>query len=184
MDLTTTELEGEGDASGIDDDRLRLIFTCCHPALSLEAQVALTLRTLAGLTTAEIARAFLTPEPTMAKRLVRAKAKIRNAGIPYRVPPAHELPDRTAAVLGVLYLLFNEGYSATSGDGTHPTEPVRRSDSAGPDAGRADAGRARSTRLAGADAAARCSPNRSYRRATASSSPSKSKIARSGTTAR
>jgi len=113
MDLTTIE-RGDDD-SGIADDRLRLIFTCCHPALSLEAQVALTLRTLAGLTTAEIARAFLASEATMAKRLVRAKAKIRHAGIPYRVPAAHHLPDRTVAVLGVLYLLFNEGYSASSG---------------------------------------------------------------------
>ena len=97
------------------DDRLRLMFTCCHPALSLEARVALTLRTLAGLTTAEIARAFLASEPTMAKRLVRAKQKIQHAGIPYRVPPAHLLPERTPGVLGVLYLLFNEGYSATAG---------------------------------------------------------------------
>jgi RNA polymerase sigma-70 factor, ECF subfamily len=107
--------EPETDHSGVPDDRLRLMFTCCHPALSLEARVALTLRTLAGLTTAEIARAFLSSEATMAKRLVRAKQKIANAGIPYRVPPAHLLPERVPGVFGVLYLLFNEGYSATAG---------------------------------------------------------------------
>ncbi|WP_020495365.1 RNA polymerase sigma factor [Sciscionella marina] len=105
-----------GEHAEIPDERLKLMFTCCHPALTMEARVALTLRTLAGLRPAEIARAFLVGEATINKRITRAKQKIKHAGIPYRVPPAHLLPERTPAVLAVLYLLFTEGYAATAGD--------------------------------------------------------------------
>ncbi|MFD0503241.1 RNA polymerase sigma factor [Streptomyces chiangmaiensis] len=134
--------------SEIPDERLELMFTCCHPSLNLDAQVALTLRSLTGMSTAEIARAFLVPERTMGQRLFRAKQKVAHAGIPFRVPPAHLLPDRLPAVLHVLYLVFNDGYGdphKTRLRGGHPSRPR---------AHRIDARRTRGARHARADVAA------------------------------
>jgi RNA polymerase sigma-70 factor (ECF subfamily) len=122
LDMPEATEDTVDDETTIPDERLELVFTCCHPALALDAQVALTLRTLGGLSTDEIARAFLVPEPTMAKRLVRAKHKIAAAGIPFRVPPAHLLPDRLAAALAVVYLIYNEGYG---GRGDLAAEAIR-----------------------------------------------------------
>ena len=150
LESTTDHVE-KVDEDSVEDDRLRLVFTCCHPALSPDAQVAMTLREVCGLTTDEIARAFLTKPPTIAQRIVRAKAKIRDARIPYEVPAEKELPDRLDAVLRVVYLVFNEGYSASSGGS------LIRHDLSGEAIrlGRSIAARAGSAGSAGADAAPR-----------------------------
>ena len=165
------------DDESAGDERLRLIFTCCHPALTLEARVALTLRTLAGLTTAEIARAFLVPEPTMAKRLGRAKNKIRHAGIPYRVPAAARVAGTAVGVLAVVYLLFNEGYHASAGADVMRHQLAAEAIRLGRALVEPDAGRARGRRPPRADAVARRPSRRARRRASATSCRSRSRTA-------
>ena len=180
-ELAAVEPHPEDEMSPIADDRLRLIFTCCHPALPLEAQVALTLRTLGGLTTPEIAHAFLVPEPTLAQRLVRAKKKIRDAGIPYRVPPDHLLPERLDAVLRVLYLDLQRGLLGVVRRRARPARAVRRGDPARAGPRRAHARRAGGDRPARADAPPRRPPRGPGGSGRASSSCSRTRIARSGT---
>ena len=177
------DLPGE-DPEMIPDERLGLVFACCHPALALEAQVPLTLRLVGGLTVPEIARALLLPEATVAQRLVRAKKKVRLSGIPLREPPPDALADRVRAVLAVLYLVFNEGYAATSGDALVRDDVAEEAIRLARDGPRAAAGRARAGRPARADAAAPRAAGGADRARAASWCCSRTRTAPAGTAAR